>query len=94
MMDYSDVVADPQGVAARLHAALAAFGVGSLRKPDAATVDAWIEPALHRQHAAPEQRDALSPAQRALAAAIADGSILERDLVSGNAEAASARACG
>ena len=98
IVDYADVVADPVAASARLHAALAGFGVEGLRAPDAATVGAWIEPALHRQRASAAQHGALSPAQRELAAAIADGSILERDLADGNAhgaaEAASARACG
>jgi hypothetical protein len=82
----------------RLHAALVAFGAEGLRAPDAAAVGAWIEPALHRQHAAAGQHAALSPAQRDLAAAIADGSILAPDFGAvdepAHAEAASARACG
>jgi hypothetical protein len=98
IVDYADVVADPLAASTRLHAALAAFGVERLGAPDAAAVGAWIEPALHRQHAAAEQHAALSPAQRDLAAAIADGSILALDFGAADApaaaEAASARACG
>ncbi len=102
VVDYADVVARPLAAAARLHAALVAFGIEGLRAASAATVNAWIEPALHRQHAAEAQRDALSPAQRELVAAIADGSILARDVAGEDAgdceptgtEAASARACG
>ena len=102
IVDYADVVAAPLAAAARLHAALGTFGVEGLRAPDEASVGAWIEPALHRQHAAADARSILSPAQRELAAAIADGSILERDFTdedaaaerAAGAEAASARACG
>jgi len=95
IVDYADVVADPLAAATRLHAALVASGVEGLRAPDAATIGAWIEPALHRQRAVAGQDAALSPAQRELAAAIADRSILERDPADENAcaEAASARAC-
>jgi len=98
VVDYAGVVADPLAASARLHAALVAFGVEGLRAPDATAVGDWIEPALHRQHAAREQHVALSPAQRELLAAIADGSILAPDFGAGDepagAEAASARACG
>jgi GT2 family glycosyltransferase len=101
IVDYAEVVADPLATAMRLHATLVAFGIEGLVTPDAATIEAWIEPALHRQHAVAEQHAALTSAQRALAAAIADRSILERDPADGNAsdenvagsaEAASARA--
>jgi hypothetical protein len=98
IVDYADVVADPLAASSRLHASLAAFGIEGLRAPDAASVGAWIEPALHRQHAVAGQHAALSPAQRELAAAIADGSILERNFADEHAadcaEAASTRACG
>ncbi len=98
LVDYADVVADPFAAATRLHAALAAFGVEGLRAPEAATVGAWIEPALHRQHAEAGQHAALRPSQRDLAMAIADGSILAPDFgvvdEPAGAEAASARACG
>lgn len=98
IVDYADVIADPHAAAVRLHAALTGFGVEGLRAPDAATIAGWIEPALHRQRAGAGADVALSPAQRALAAAIADGSILALDRGTvdepARAEAASARACG
>jgi hypothetical protein len=95
IVDYAEVLADPLAASTALHAALVSFGVQALRVPEAASVDAWIEPALHRQRSASAPHDALSPAQRALAASILDRSILERDFADADAaEAASARACG
>lgn len=101
MIDYADVIADPHAASARLRAALIAYGVEGLVVPDAATVSAWIEPALRRQHG-PADTDALSRSQRRLRAAIADGSILGWDFADeiaavferASAEAASEAAYG
>jgi GT2 family glycosyltransferase len=102
LVDYADVIADPFAASERLHGQLTALGVDGLRAPDATAIGAWIEPALRRQRASPDARAALSPAQRDLAAAIANRSILDRDFAdetavvceASDAEAASARACG
>ena len=93
LVDYAELVADPNGVAARLHAGLGALGIEGLGLPAPAAVADWIEPTLRRQHAAPDAHAALGPAQRALFEAILDRSILDRD-VAGFEEAASARADG
>ncbi len=79
LVEYAELIADPHGVAARLHAAFAAFGVEGLAVPTAAAIDDWIEPSLRRQRASTEARAVLSPAQRELVAAIADRSILDRE---------------
>lgn len=102
MIDYAELIADPQRAAVRLHGELAGLGIEGLTVPDAATVETWIDPALRRQRAKTESRTALSPAQRELLAAIADRSILEREFADetarafelATAEAASSRRAG
>ena len=91
-------------MAAHIVAAIGAGDQVELRRVDmgARGVQHAIVGDMHRQHAAEAQRDALSPAQRELVAAIADVSILARDVAGEDAgdceptgtEAASARACG
>lgn len=79
VIDYAELVADPHAAAIRLHAELAALGIDSLVVPDPAVLAAWIEPGLRRQRAHSDERTALNSAQRELAAAIDDRSILKRD---------------
>jgi hypothetical protein len=79
LVDYAELIADPYGAAARLHADLVALGIDGLALPDPTAVIAWIEPGPRRQHAHPASHAALSSAQRDLFATIADRSILDRD---------------
>jgi GT2 family glycosyltransferase len=102
LVDYAELVADPVGTTARLHASLAALGIERLSVPDDTTVTAWIEPALHRQRSGPGRDDLLTEAQRELVAAIADRRILDPDFPVerpatpdfAHSEAASSRADG
>ena len=76
LIDYASLVADPLGVARRLFDDLVAFGVEGLAVPDAAAIEAWIEPAMRTKPAGASLAE-LSVSQRALLAAIADRSILD-----------------
>jgi hypothetical protein len=100
LVDYAELIADPYAVASRLHADLVALGIDRLALPDPAAVVAWIEPEPRRQRVHSVNHAALSDSQRDLHAAIADRSILDRDIVdetgwdddNEHAEAASVRA--
>jgi len=99
LVDYAELIDDPYGTASRLHSDLIALGIDGLALPDPAAVIAWIEPGPRRQRAHPASHAALSSAQHDLFAAIADRSILDRDVVDETvrdddpvAEAASLRA--
>ncbi|HEY0178290.1 MAG TPA: glycosyltransferase [Dokdonella sp.] len=72
LVDYDALCADPPAAARRLRDELAAFGV-ALARPDDVNVRAWIAPEAPRARA-----DVVpTPAQAALAAAIADRSVLD-----------------
>lgn len=66
---YEQLCAEPAATVARLHAELLAVGVpaGTLVMPGADELRAFLDPALHREKAAPgEVLDYFTPAQRAL----------------------------
>lgn len=74
LVDYDDLLADPLGVARRLHDDLRALGVEGLAAVDEAAVREWIETKPPRERAGGDAE--LSAAQRALRDAIRDRSVL------------------
>lgn len=76
LVDYAALVDAPLATAQALHRELVALGVAGLAAPQAERVADWIEPGLRHGRSHPGALDVLTPDQRALQAAIADGSIL------------------
>ncbi|MEO7323933.1 MAG: glycosyltransferase [Dokdonella sp.] len=74
LIDYAELIADPHTVAHQLGEALRAAGVEGIADLDAKVVQDWVEPSPPRARA---HSPALSDAQRALQAAIADRTILD-----------------
>jgi GT2 family glycosyltransferase len=75
IVDYDALCADPIGVTRALHDELVEFGIQGLQMPSAEVVREWIAPNPTRASAS--TLSDLTPAQRALHAAIADRSILD-----------------
>jgi len=74
LVDYAELLADPFGVAQRLHAGLRAFGIAGMVEPDEAVARAWIEPSPPRERA---PRGELGAGQQRLWQSIVDRSILD-----------------
>jgi hypothetical protein len=90
VVDYDALLADPVAVARTLHAELERFGIEGLVPASDDAVRAWIEPNPRGSRAVPAI--AMTPAQQALQAAIADRSVLDDDPPTGTDEARPARA--
>lgn len=74
LVDYDALCAEPLRVARALLADLQALGVGGIAWPGDAAVLDWIEPSSRKP---PPFAATMTPAQRALQAAIADRSVLD-----------------
>ncbi|RYD16215.1 MAG: glycosyltransferase [Lysobacteraceae bacterium] len=90
LVDYDTLLADPTGATRTLHAELVRLGVDGVALPPDEAVRAWIQP--NPRSAPPMPGIALTPAQQALQAAIADRSVLDDDAASASGHARSARA--
>ncbi|MEO7431632.1 MAG: glycosyltransferase [Dokdonella sp.] len=88
LIDYTQLLADPQAATKRLLDGLQALGVAGLAMPDPHALREWIEPTLDRD-GSPMASVQLTRAQRALQASIEDHSIL--DAVPSPARAATER---
>ena len=89
LVDYDALLADPLGTTRELHADLVRLGVDGIVLPPGDVVRAWIEPNPRGAPSMPAV--ALTPAQQALQAAIADRSLLEGDAAPAGTLAHSAR---
>ena len=77
LVDYDALLADPVGATRALHAELVRIGVEGVELPADEVVRAWIEP--NPRSAPPMPGMALTAAQQALQAAVADRSLLDDD---------------
>jgi glycosyltransferase involved in cell wall biosynthesis len=68
LVRYHDLMTGPVQAAQRLAAGLRAHGVSGLRDPDPREITAFLDPALHREHRAPDDDRLLNDPQRALLA--------------------------
>ncbi len=78
LVQYAHLIQDPVGVTRHLLEQLEGLGVRKLSRPSDEEIRAFVDPALHRERATPdESADLLTPPQRALSDAMTDGSALE-----------------
>jgi len=78
LVQYERIIDDPVNQTEVLRERFEAAGVRGLNRPEEGEITAFIDPTLRREKASDEDRDAyLTPPQRCLADALADGSALE-----------------
>jgi len=78
LVQYADVVRDPVGTTRQVFHQLRDLGVRKLECPSDAEIAAFIDPKLRREKTTlPDQEDLLTPPQRRLCEALADGSALK-----------------